>query len=249
MITFAVTAYNESTRGECAWLRECIATPLAHPGIDEVLVYDDGSHDRDALLSALPLNNDKLTVVLGRKNLGVFGAKIEAIAHASGEWVVTMDSDNRIDYDVLSQLIIAPKTSGAWYLPAFAMPAFNYQHFAGVWTLANAHQAIALPHYDCFFNTGNQTVHRELFILCFAHMRGRRMSLAHGATDSIQFNDTWLRSGGQLICFDGFHYHHRVNTGVPGNYERAPGDKAQLGAALLEQLRIDSLRYSSQVTI
>ena len=41
--TFAITAYNEQQRGNYDWIRECLRVPLAHDGIDEVLVYDDGT--------------------------------------------------------------------------------------------------------------------------------------------------------------------------------------------------------------
>lgn len=239
MISLVTSAYNEHIRGDYDWINECVAAPLAHDAIGEVVVYDDGSAMREKLFARLPRSH-KLTVVFGRENFGVFGGKLEAIAHASGEWVISLDSDNHIDAAVLDTLAAAPKQPDTWYMPSFAMPAFDYRPFVGTWDLRSIHGALDIKGNDCWLNTGNQMVHRWSFMRIFEPLRGLKMSQALGATDSIQFNLHWLYGGGKLNCLEGYHYHHRIETGRASNYVRAPIEKEQMSRDLLRQLRDNS---------
>jgi glycosyltransferase involved in cell wall biosynthesis len=189
---------------------------------------------------ALPRAN-KLKVVAGSPNRGVFAAKLEAIACSSGDWVITMDSDNSMPRDTLDLLIAMPKQPDTWYLPSFAMPTFDYRGLCGTWTLENIHEFLERPHAECCINTGNQTVNRHSFMLVFDHLRGAKMSQTLSATDSIQINMHWLYAGGKLACVDGFQYQHRIETGGASNYNRGGAEKLQHADTLLGWLKQTSL--------
>lgn len=240
--TFAVTCYNEGLRGNYQWLLECLREPLIHRDIDEVLIYDDGSADPRELMNHLP-SDGKVTTVFGGTNMGVYAAKIEAIHHSSGDWVITMDSDNRMEKGTMDALISEARNAprNAWILPSFAMPLFNYESLVGEWTIDNIHRAIGIHPFDCWINTGNQTVNRREFMCVFEDHRGDVLTDAEGATDSTMLNDRWLRCGGILRCPSWFKYHHRVGTGKASNYVRAPHDKTRLQKDIIYKLQQDSI--------
>lgn len=258
MISFAVTAFNEMSPGRLGGGRilACVAPAQAHPGVDEIVVVDDGSDDFPQLQQLLQ-GYAKVHLHRNMPNRGVFGNKIEAVARSRGDWVITCDSDNVMDKDFLDRVIHHDRNPYVWYCPSFARPNFDYRHLVGSYDRVNIGPMIERPLAACAINTGNQTVHRETFMQVFEPYRGNRADLilpnwlrlsdeerpkhywrlVFDANDSCILNMLWLQAGNALTILKGLEYDHYYAAGPEGNYTRSPIEKEKLGLILLDELR------------
>ncbi len=246
-VTLAVTAYQESTRGNYGWIQECLAPAAEHPMVREIVVVNDGTPDFEDLDKALTCVS-KLTLHQNATRLHVFGNKLESVYRATSEWVLLCDSDNHMAieyYDTLAGM--APWNSSTWYCASFAKPAFDYRALCGEWNLADIRRMVSIKGFWCFANTGNQFVHRERFLDVFGHLRGKRFDLeqpdyfgaadrtdekwflTYGAQDSFFLTKEWLLHGGVIRCVKDLEYDHRLGGGDLSNYNRAPLEKSGLG--------------------
>lgn len=255
MITLAVTAYQETERGNCGWILECLQSAGWHSLVSEIVVMDDGSTDYPQLQKHL-VDHPKLSLVHNETNLGVFASKLEAVYHSTNEWVQQCDSDNQMPLDYFDHLYhIVPWQSDTWYLPSFAMPQLDYRTFCGQYDINTVRTVSDQPHFECLMNTGNSFVNRKAFLSVFGKFRGKRFDLelpnyfhindrsdikwrrTYDACDSLIYNLLWLQSGGKINVVPGLEYHHRMDIGLLSNYVRSPPAKVQLNSILLSQLQ------------
>lgn len=256
MITLSVTAYNEKSRGNFHWIREAIHPAICHPAVEEIVVVDDASPDAAELCEALE-GIPKVRLYVNPENIGVFANKIEAVARATSDWVLNLDSDNRCDAAYISRAAGLEKEADVWYCPSFARPAFNYRGLAGTYDLKGIGKLFGKPMFDCFVNTGNSLVHRVTYLDVFGKYRGRRFDLdmpnlfnlpeetrqtqywrlVWDACDSFILNFEWLKAGKRLCVVPGMEYDHRIDTGQLSNFVRSPDEKSLLGKMLMKQLR------------
>lgn len=259
MISFAVTAYQEMRpeRQHGRNIIECIAAANVHPCIDEIVVVDDASDDFNGLQTALS-GLVKVRLYRNAENLGVFGNKLEAVARATGDWVITCDSDNRMNREYLDKIVDVAKDRAHWYCPSFAKPRFDYRPWIGVHDRESIKNVLSDGGLaNCLINTGNQTVHRDAFLRVFGKYRGCRADLlmpnwlalddaqrrtlesriVFDANDSLIYNMLWLNSGGAMNVVAGLEYDHYYTSGDESHYNRAPKAKHQLNDILLKELR------------
>lgn len=255
-VSFAVTAFNEMSEENNLGgnLTRCIADPVCHPGIDEVVVVDDASDD---FPTWPPLDvQRKVRTYTNAANLGVFGNKLMAIARCHGDWVINCDSDNVQNADYLNLVLTMPKDPDTWYCPSFAKPQFDYRQLVGAYSLGDMTQMFTHPMAGCCLNTGNSVVHRESFMEVFGKFRGERFDLmlpnylnhatnqreSHrsrliwDANDSFIFNMEWLTAGNKIQVTEGMEYSHYYTSGPSSNYNRAPVEKSVLNEALVAEL-------------
>lgn len=92
-----IPAYNAA-----AFLAEAIDSALAqtHPAA-QVIVVDDGSSDDTAAIAA---RYDDALVLLRQKNQGVSAARNHGAAHATAEWLLFLDADDRLRPNALEKL-------------------------------------------------------------------------------------------------------------------------------------------------
>lgn len=257
-LSFAVTAYQEMApvRRQGGRLLEAIAAAQQHDSVAEIVVVDDGSTDFDELEAFLN-GQPKVHLYHQPENQGVFGNKLEAVARATCDWVITCDSDNRMAAEFIDQIVAIDKRPECWYCPSFARPDFDYRHLAGDYDLGGIGAIIDRPRFDCMMNTGNQTVHRESFMEVFGPYRGKRADLMNpnylgllpaqrpmkywrlvfDALDSFIYNMTWLSAGGKLHIVSGLEYDHYRTSGLESNYARSPQEKDDLGVILFKELK------------
>ncbi|MFZ0041763.1 MAG: glycosyltransferase [Solirubrobacteraceae bacterium] len=94
-----VTVYNRS--GQIA---RCVSSCAAQTFEDlEIVVVDDGSTD-DTLAVLDGLGEPRLRVVRHSSNRGISPARATAAAHATGTWLVMLDSDWELEPDALARL-------------------------------------------------------------------------------------------------------------------------------------------------
>jgi glycosyltransferase involved in cell wall biosynthesis len=251
-----VTAYDESRRGGCQWIMECLKAAQDNPHVDEIIVVNDGTPDWAYLACELaPIQ--KLRFVQNPARLHVFGNKLESVWQATSDWCLMCDSDNIMDrnyYDILAEQ--QPWEDDCWYCASKANPTFDYRKFIGTWDRQTILDIVArdASMYWCFVNTGNQFIHRKTFLDIFGKYRGKRFDLeqpdyfkaenrqdekwflAYGAQDSFFFMKEWLVAGNRVKCVDGLEYDHRIKTGDRSNYERGPIEKCYLAPAYYLEL-------------
>lgn len=266
MFTFAVTAYQEMTpqRLHGQRLLRCLQAAIHHPHVSEIVVVDDCSNDYTGLegkVAHLP----KVHLYHNPVNYGVFGNKVEAVARATNDWVITCDSDNLMDAGFIDHVCsLLPLHCGTWYQPSFARPDFDYRKLTGLWSLASVYELLAKPLADCCLNTGNQVVHRPRFLEVLGRYRGQRFDLmmpnwldvppeqrqtehwrqVYNAADSFILNMEWLcaDNGHRFFVVPGLEYDHYRATTNEGNYVRAPKEKVRLAEYLHGELHRRSIR-------
>jgi len=265
MISFAVTAYNETVRPQNRpRILECIRTAQQHDAIGEIVVVDDGSEDYDRLAELLD-GQPKVRLYHNPTNRGVFGNKLEAIARATGEWVITCDSDNRMDRNFIDWIAgCLNKKPDTWYCPSFAREDFDYRGLIGNYDVGEIARILHQPMFRCCANTGNQTVHRDSFMEVFGAYRDKRADLmmvnwlelpedvrkehhwrlVFDACDSFIFNLGWLVAGNRLCIGEGLEYQHYRTNGAESNYARAPADKGKLEAMLFSVLEMETKQWT-----
>ena len=95
------------------YVAECLDSVLAQTFEDwEAIVVNDGSTDGSAEILEKYQEKDSRIKVIAQKNQGVITARCNAIKHAKGEFIYTLDSDDIIEKTALNKLykaIIAGK--------------------------------------------------------------------------------------------------------------------------------------------
>lgn len=263
MLSLSITAYEEtgspSRYGQ--GILKCIRPAQEHDAVDEIVVVDDGSADFGKLLELLG-DQPKVKLFHNRQNLGVFTNKIEAVARAGNEWVVTCDSDNIMEKSYLDQVVQMQKDPDTWYCPSFAKPRFDYRKLVGTYDRGSVAELLGRPLALCAINTGNQVVHRDSFMTVFGKYLGHkrfdlmlpnyldlpeaereeeRWWLAYGANDSCILNMLWMFNAGRICLVPGLEYDHYISEDPQGsNFERAPAEKGRVTMKLVEILRGDT---------
>lgn len=259
MISFAVTAYEESRRNNFAWIRECLAPAAAHPFVSEIIVVDDGSSDVNGLAAAIA-GTPKLRLEHLEVNHGVFGAKLESVIRASRPWVMMADSDNVFGADYFDRLAaLCPFNAGTLYSPSFGKPALDYREMVGRWTVENCAELVKHRLSGCGLNTGNQFVSRGAFVAQFMRYRGPRFDLmlpdyfgigdrsdlkwrrVYDSADSFFINKEWMLGGGAMEIVPNLAYIHGSLTPehqrlVRSSWEQAPAEKDRLPPIFTREL-------------
>lgn len=240
MFTFAVTAFEEMSlrRGRGLYLRRCLSAAISHLMIDEIIVSNDSPADAEELeelLTGMP----KVRLVHQRENVGAFCNKFDAIAAASNNWVIFCDSDNQMGRDCLDSVTFAVGDPRRLYCPSYARPTFDYRDFLkhpAVLTRYDIHQLSLHPMFQALLNTGNWTVHRDLFVSTFEaarhsspskrvrvpnlplHLTGDTLAtrLIWDANEAATYNYGWLSAGFMMNMVAGMEYYHQSGGGGDG---------------------------------
>ena len=96
LISVIVPVYNTAP-----WLRRCLDSICAQPYRNlEILCVNDGSTDNSAEILAEYEAADSRIKVFTQENAGLSAARNTALAHAAGEWVTGVDSDDYLEPDI-----------------------------------------------------------------------------------------------------------------------------------------------------
>ena len=244
-ISFAVTAYNETSRDNCQWIRQCIDTALNTGWVDEIVIVDDCSRDFQSLYNRVG-TIPKVKLFSNPTNLGVFANKVMAVSLCKNDWVLLCDSDNVMDRNYFERIKMLWAHEGfnenTLYGASFAKPDFDYRHLYGVNTMSGMRVAMKQTAFFCAINTGNQLLPRIRFMNLFGSYVGKRFDLClpdyfgigedrrqdikwrliYDAADSFFINKKWLEDGGVVRFVDGLEYGHRRHK---SSWDRAPIEK------------------------
>ena len=100
-ISIIIPCYNSE-----AYLGACMDSVLAQSFTDfEAILIDDGSKDHTRAVAESYAQKDPRVRVLAQENAGVAAARNLGLAHAAGEWVAFVDSDDLLPADALNTLL------------------------------------------------------------------------------------------------------------------------------------------------
>ncbi len=233
-LSFAVTAYRESTRCDNdwvagPWISECVKAASRHPLVDDIHVIDDGSDDFDQLAQTLS-GTPKVILSHHEVNHGTLGNKLEGLCSCHQDWVVMCDSDNIMGADFFDCLDSLPEwNEHTWYCPSYGIPALDYRNLAWDYSLKSFISLIDEEMFCCLFNTGNQFIHRHRALDLLDDHLGPRSDdgyrdyfpqitrdsierrFIHDAAECAYMNSRWLMDGNWLKVVPGLEYQHRCD--------------------------------------
>jgi len=104
------------------YLDACVASVVGQTYPDlEIILVDDGSPDNCPALCDAWAAKDTRIRVIHRSNGGLSAARNSGLDICTGEYIAFVDSDDRLEPDVLEQAMVARKQTGT------DLVLFNYQ--------------------------------------------------------------------------------------------------------------------------
>ncbi|WP_455667110.1 glycosyltransferase family 2 protein [Phocaeicola sp.] len=101
-VSIIIPVYNASST-----LLRCVDSVIHQSYTDiEILLVNDGSTDNSASLCNELVSQDSRIKVLHKCNGGVSSARNSGLNHATGEWITFVDSDDWLELEFLSNLIV-----------------------------------------------------------------------------------------------------------------------------------------------
>lgn len=108
-VSIIVPVYNVE-----AWLDECLLSIRAQTFRDfDVIVVNDGSTDNSRECAAAHSRLDGRIRIVDQDNRGLGAARNTGLAHATGDFVLFVDSDDFVSRDLLASLLSAQHATGA----------------------------------------------------------------------------------------------------------------------------------------
>lgn len=175
--------------------------------VSEVIISDDCSDydlykkivDRAAKMS------EKVKVSRTDTNIDCFLNKRRAVSLASSEYVILLDSDNRIGTDYLDAVYSESWDPKKIFQPDFARPHFDFRWFSGrTITKANVWRTMHDSTFTTMLNAMNYFVNRDEFL------RVLDGSVNPVTSDSIWQNYCWLKAGNSIFVMPGMQYDHKT---------------------------------------
>jgi glycosyltransferase involved in cell wall biosynthesis len=198
---------------------ESFAQIIDDPRIDDIVILDDCSTDGSfEKLVEYFKDNSKVRVIRQAQNRGMLVNKFHAVGYAKNDWVILLDSDNKIDESYIDSFYKAhdtiikqhgePLYPGAIFAPEFARPAFNYRKFSGKsFNRWNITELTSDQMGNCLLNTCNYIVYKYFYTKVFED------NVEMKRTDTLWFNYLWLKAGNSFYVVPGMQYDHLVHDG------------------------------------
>lgn len=163
MFSLCITTWNR-----WSFLEKNIPKYLENELISEIIISDENGNDIKLIQEHFP-NQSKLKLFKNDSMLGPFLNKMKCCKHASNEWIALIDSDNFVDLDYFTkanQYIssnISLLNKETIIAPSLASPNFDYGFLANViLTKNNIKSYKSKPMFNCFINTGNYILNKNL---------------------------------------------------------------------------------------
>lgn len=207
-LSLVITAYKRFD-----FIKTYLSRYLSHPSVAEVVIVDDASDDASKIASVREfIEHPKLRLLKNERNLGASKNKIQAVRESSSAWVLLMDSDNDISDVALTLLGRCCGSSGM--LPDIVVcptkcgpPLMDYTSLPVMMTRTELKHKE--PRYECFWNTGNYMVARDLFLRAATLVL--LSNVDPGPFDVVYINRFMVELGARFLNLPGFEYNHRVH--------------------------------------
>lgn len=210
MISLCITSFNRTSL-----LFESFAQVLDDPLITDVVIVDDHSSahtitEINRMLGELPAHREKIRFFMNDRNKGCYRNKREAVSKALNEWVILLDSDNRIDQNYIKTVdfhfhTLTRSAVKCVLQPCAAQPHFYFRRFKGMFIdRENVHKYVEDNAFTTALNAMNYFVNRDEYLRVWEDCPEPWTS------DSLLQNYNWLNAGNSIYFCPGLEYFHRV---------------------------------------
>jgi len=210
-ISVVISHYNRGTQAHLP-----LNNLLASNFVAEVVFMDDASRPEEfqalkEFVASLEAG-ERVRVVRREPNCGAQATKIDAVAAASRDWALILDSDNTAFPSFLSALSHIPhRDPSVIYCSPFAFPYFSFSPFRG--RVVDFEDCVNLTRSGelrkvFIINDGNYLVCRDAYLKTIGCLRNLRSDVA----DVFVANYLWLSGGGRLNVLSRGTYHHRIDA-------------------------------------
>jgi len=185
-------------------IKEALGTLLSERLINDIIITHDCSNDYKEIFKLS--KHKKIRLYKNVKNWHILHNKRNAIYHAKNNWVICLDSDNKIDSNYIRTLNEYELDKDIIYAPEFAKPQFDYRCFSDkVLHKSTISEFSNNGAFMAFLNTFNYCINRDEYLKVY------RYTTECHSSDSIYFNYLWLKSGRSIYVVPELKYEHRVH--------------------------------------
>jgi len=214
MFTIAITTYNRLDL-----VIDSFSSVLDNELIDEIVIVDDCSEDTlfNNLKNKLDeLKSDKIKLYRNESNLKPLMNKLEAVKHSKNEWVILLDSDNKITNDYIDIIKNLDKDENVLYLPQTLLH-FNDEKIIDFYNIKNCFinfenikDYFNKPEIDTVLNVGNFFVNKNKYLQTFSKID---LEFHLGTNDAFYFSYLWIMSNKVINVVSDLKYYHRQHDG------------------------------------
>lgn len=188
--------------------------------IAEVVIVDDASTDGSSkkLLDYIWQNGKELLykvfLYINEVNQDCYKNKHTAMKESYREFVILLDSDNKIDTSYLDAIYAIPEWDAKTiYQPSFSRPHFDFRKWSGL-TLTKENVAEYIRTYlMTALNAMNFFINRDEYLKVWDG------SVNPHTSDSIYFCYCWLAAGNKIHITPNLEYDHFIDPNGKGHYQ------------------------------
>ena len=194
-------------------LPRCLDSVVAQTLRDiEIICVDDGSPDRSADILQRYASQDDRIRVISQENRGLGGARNRGFDAATGEYILYVDSDDRIDPDCCEKLYAAAVETGADVAccsirkirPSYEKWTVRYDRMQTVSDVQEKFRTCCCPPD---FYVMNKLMRREMLLRLGLRFREQV------CFEDVEYTMRVLAESGLLVTVPGTAYHYIFNSG------------------------------------
>jgi len=213
-ITLAITTYNRSDL-----VLESFESVIDNNFINEIIILDDCSELTiyDDLKTKIDnLNNPKVKLLRNDYNKKPFINKSEAIKVSKNDWIVLLDSDNKINNEYIDVIKFIEKKEDTLYLPE-KLIGFDQNTISDfsemkniVLNKSNMKNYLNVSSLTTFLNVGNFFVNKFSYLNTVENFT---IEKDLETNDAIYFSFLWLMNNLNIKIVGNLSYFHRQHSG------------------------------------
>lgn len=214
MISLAITTYNRSDL-----VVESFLSVLNNEYINEIVIVDDFSDESifdDLKLKLDELQNNKIKLYRNDSNLKPLLNKLETIKYCQNEWVILLDSDNKITNDYIDVIKKLEKDEDVLYVSEKLLH-FNNEVISDFFNIKNCFinnnnikDFLNRPELTTVLNVGNFFVNKNKYLETFID---KVIEYELQTNDALYFSYLWIMANRTINVVDGLSYYHRQHDG------------------------------------
>jgi len=210
MITLTITTYNRVDL-----VIDSFSSVLDNDYINEIVIVDDFSEPSNyesLKLKISELKNSKIKLYRNEANLRPLLNKLQAVRYSNNEWLILLDSDNKIDNEYIEVIKNLEKNKNTLYIPEKLLH-FNseiisdfHRHKNCKINKENIINYLNEPEITTALNVGNFFVNKNSYLDIFSE---NNVDFNLEINDALYFSYLWIISNKVITIVDDLKYFHR----------------------------------------
>ena len=214
MITLAITTYNRTD-----FVIESFSSVLDNDHINEVVIVDDFSDIdiyNDLKSKIESIDNHKIKLYRNDFNLKPLLNKLEAIKFSQNDWVILLDSDNKITNEYVNLVWSLQKNENTLYLPQKLLHfddevISDFSKYGNVFiNKKNIKNYLVVSEITTILNVGNFFINKKKYLDAFDNTKVEKNLETN---DALYFSFLWLINNSNIEIVNGLNYYHRQHGG------------------------------------